>query len=368
MSILYNEEQLAIAKGAERVLADRFDKQSLLTLLESQGDFHDGFWKICREQGWTGITIPEEFGGLGLSLIEIGLIAEACGQVTVGAPFLSTSFAVSDGIAHFGSDALKSRWLPGLASGETIGCFAFSENGETLPNVSALAFQNGALTGRKPAVSGAAHADVALVLATATDGHPVLAIAPFANNRVTVDQIEAFDNSRCYADVLFDAASAEVLVQGPQARDAVRMILARLAVVIAYEQTGGAEALLNAARNYALERRAFGQVIGAFQSVKHRIAEMYALVELSRANAIHAASLDGQTEFLRSAAAARLMATEAYDTAARDTIQIHGGIGVTWEAGLHLHQRRARTLALEAGGMAFWEDLLVDELVKGATA
>ena len=117
----------------------------------------------------------------------------------------------------------------------------------------------------------------------------------------------------------------------------------------AHEQTGGAEALMETARDYALTRRAFGQVIGAFQSVKHRIAELYGFIELARANCIHAASREGEVDFITAAAAARLSATEAYDTAARDGIQIHGGIGVTWEIGLHLHMRRARSLAIEQG-------------------
>ena len=116
------------------------------------------------------------------------------------------------------------------------------------------------------------------------------------------------------------------------------------------------------ARDYALTRKAFGQPIGGFQSVKHRIAELYGLVELARANCIHAAASDGQEHFLIAAADARISATEAYDTAARDCTQIHGGIGVTWEQGLHLHMRRARSLAIEQGNLLFWEDLLVEQI------
>jgi acyl-CoA dehydrogenase len=120
------------------------------------------------------------------------------------------------------------------------------------------------------------------------------------------------------------------------------------------------------ARDYAVTRKAFGQPIGAFQSIKHRIAELYGLIELARANCIHAASREGAADFITAAAAARLSATEAYDTAARDCVQIHGGIGVTWEIGLHLHMRRARTLALEQGSSFFWEDVLVNRLAGEA--
>ena len=153
-----------------------------------------------------------------------------------------------------------------------------------------------------------------------------------------------------------------MLASGQAALSAALDVLALQSVVTAHEQTGGAEALMFRARDYANTRRAFGQVIGSFQSVKHRIAEMYGLVEISRANAIHAAACEGRTDFLRAAAAARLAASDAYDIAARDAVQVHGGIGVTWEAGLHLHMRRARTLANEQGNGLFWEDVLVNEL------
>ena len=168
---------------------------------------------------------------------------------------------------------------------------------------------------------------------------------------------------RLYGDLHFAGTPAHVLAQGDAARALADDILARMAVVTAHEQVGGAEALLYIARDYALTRKAFGQPIGAFQSVKHSIAELYGLVEIARANAIHAAACEGTAEFALAAADARLSATEAYDTAARDCVQIHGGIGVTWEAGLHLHQRRARTLAIEQGNSLFWEDVLADELL-----
>jgi acyl-CoA dehydrogenase len=154
-----------------------------------------------------------------------------------------------------------------------------------------------------------------------------------------------------------------VLAEGAAAKQLALASLAAMAVITAHEQIGGAEALLKTARDYAVTRHAFGQPIGAFQAIKHRLAELYGLIEIARANCLHAASLEGEPGFLLAAAAARLSATEAYDTAARDCIQIHGGIGVTWESGLHLHMRRARSLALGHGNMLFWEDILAKELL-----
>jgi acyl-CoA dehydrogenase len=143
-------------------------------------------------------------------------------------------------------------------------------------------------------------------------------------------------------------------------------MLARMAVVTAHEQVGGSEAMLTIARDFAVTRKAFGQPIGAFQAIKHRIAEMYGLVEIARANCIHAAASEDQPDFLIAAADARISATDGYDTCARDCIQVHGGIGVTWELGLHLHMRRARSLAVEQGSLYFWEDLLVGQLTGEA--
>lgn len=361
MSILYDEGQLAIASESRRLLEARVASADLLPLLEATGQYHTAYWDSAKEQGWTALALPEAYGGLDLSLIELGLIAHQTGRILAGAPFLTSGFGAAQAILAHGDTAMKDRWLPRLASGEAIGAVAFAEGGALLGTGVQLA--GGRISGTKVAVSGGGHADVAAVLAS-DGGEPVLLVA--ALDQVGKRLTSTFDNSRCTADLIFTDTPAAVLLRGTAAADAARHILAQQAVVTAHEQTGGAEALMEIARDYANMRRAFGQVIGAFQSVKHRIAELYALVELARANAIHAAARVGQPDFLIAAAAARLSATEAYDTAARDCVQIHGGIGVTWEAGLHLHMRRARTLAIEQGSSLFWEDVLAGQLLGEA--
>jgi acyl-CoA dehydrogenase len=353
MSLLYDEGQLAIASESRRVLEARVETAHLLPLLEKQGEFHAAFWDTAKEQGWTALALPEAYGGLDLSLVELGLIAFQAGRSLSGAPFLTSSFGAARAILDYGSDDLKAEWLPKLASGDAIGAIAFAEEQEAVPASPAVTFSGGKLNGTKPAVSGGLNADVAIVLAL-DGGTPVLVVANLEG--VTRHGFNTFDNSRCTADLMFNDTPATMFASGDKALD----ILALQAVVTAHEQTGGAEYLLETARDYAITRRAFGQVIGSFQSVKHRIAEMYGLVELARAAALHAATREGQSDFIKAAAAARIQATEAYDTCARDCVQVHGGIGVTWEAGLHLHMRRTRTLAIEQGNMYFWEDILVD--------
>jgi alkylation response protein AidB-like acyl-CoA dehydrogenase len=363
MSILHDEGQQAIATESRRVLEARISKDDLLPLLETSGRYHEGFWTTAKEQGWTALALPEAYGGLDLGLVELGLIAHQAGRSLSGAPFLTSGFGAAKAIELLGTDAQKQRWLPGLASGEAIGAVAFAAGADPLPARPDLTCASGHIEGRARSVTAGLAADVAVVLADEA-GTPVLALVDLAG--VERSAIDSFDNSRLIADLRFAGTPAEVIATGPAAHGAALQILALQAVVTAHEQTGGAEALMEIARDYAVTRKAFGQPIGAFQSIKHRIAELYGLVELARANCIHAAARADQADFITAAAAARLSATEAYDTAARDCVQIHGGIGVTWEIGLHLHMRRSRSLALEQGNSLFWEDILVDRLAGEA--
>lgn len=358
MSILLDDDQQAIATESRRVADARMKPEVALKLLEARGEYDMAYWDMGKEQGWTALTVPEAYGGIGLGLVELGQVALAIGATLAGAPFVTSGYGVADAIARHGDDALKSAWLEKLASGAAIGAVAFGEGPAPLPRTPSVTFADGKLSGTKPAVSGGSHADVALVLAS-ENGAPVLVVADLS--AVERRLIDSFDNSRCTADLVVDGTPAVRLAVG-DARAAALAVLARQAIVTAHEQVGGAEAMMLRARDYANTRKAFGQPIGAFQAVKHRIAELYGLVEIARANALHAAANAEGPDLVKHAAAARLSACEAYDAAARDSIQLHGGIGVTWEAGLHLHLRRTRTLSIEQGNALFWEDVLVDAL------
>lgn len=359
MSLLYDEGQQAIASESRRIADARTDKARLLALLEQTGQHDAPFWDMAREQGWTALALPEDFGGLDLGLVELGIVAQATGAATAGAPFLTTNYGAARALLGGEDDALRQRWLPLLASGEAIAAVAFAEGQSPLPDRPTTRLTDAGLTGEKPGVTAGAQAQIAIVWAL-HDGEPALVLAELRDEHRRV--VSSYDNSRGHTDLTFIAAPASLIARGETAQRLALDVLARMAVVTAHEQTGGAEALMHIARDYALTRKAFGQPIGAFQSVKHRIAELYGLVEIARANCIHAASRAGEPDFLTAAAAARISATEAYDTAARDCVQVHGGIGVTWESGLHLHMRRARSLAIEQGNLMWWEDLLVAEL------
>ncbi|MGH6633888.1 MAG: acyl-CoA dehydrogenase family protein, partial [Sphingopyxis sp.] len=298
MTILYDEGQQAIATESRRVLEARVGKDALLPLLETVGEYHRPFWDTAKEQGWTALALPEADGGLGLGLIELGLIAHQAGRSISGAPFLTSNFGAAKAIELFGSDAQKARWLPGLASGEAIGAIAFAAGPDILPARPDVTFTEDRLDGHMRGVSAGLAADVAIVFANGPD-MPVLALVDLAGAQRSA--VPSFDNSRLIADLDFSGVPAEPFAVGNMARDAALHILALQSVVTAHEQTGGAEALMEIARDYALTRRAFGQPIGAFQSVKHRIAELYGLVELARAKCIHAAAREGSPDVITAA-------------------------------------------------------------------
>jgi alkylation response protein AidB-like acyl-CoA dehydrogenase len=282
------------------------------------------------------------------------------------------------GILKFGTEEQKGKFITPIASGKSIGAYSLTEpqSGSDAATMKSRATRDGdhyVLNGRKSWVTSGPVADYYVVFVMTDPDKQQNGISAFlveaSTPGLTRGKKEPKLGIRASAtsELIFEKCRvpvANLLGQEGEGFKVAMTVLDAGRIGIATQALGIAEAAYEAARQYAVQREAFGQPIGAFQSVKHRLAELYGLVEIARANAIHAASREGQADFVKAAAAARLSATEAYDTAARDTIQIHGGIGVTWETGLHLHMRRARSLAVEQGNTLFWEDLLVDELER----
>jgi hypothetical protein len=218
------------------------------------------------------------------------------------------------------------------------------------------------------------HADVVIVLARTSDEAGErglsLVLADLNGKGITRKRLDSIDPSRKRAMLAFDDAPAELLGSVGGGWDLQRRILDRAAVLMAFEQVGGADACLAMAKEYALTRHAFGRQIGSFQAIKHRLADMYVGNELARSNAWYAgwALSTNARELPLAAAAARVAATQAFDFAANESVQIHGGIGFTWEADAHLFQKRARDCALALGPQRVWKDRLVTELERSNVA
>ena len=363
MPYLYSDEQRQIREQVRRLLTSTDRASTLRALLERRGAYDERFWTWAREMGWSAMSIAEEDGGLGLGLIDALIVAEECGRVLAGAPFLATDFAAAHALASAGA----SEALAAVASGDRIAVLAFAEGTEALPEAPLTQFAGGVLKGCKTAVLGGAAGDIAIVLAGGEDGSPCLVQVDLSGEGVTREVLSTVDNSRCAATLTFEAAPATILPTNDPLTLA-RECLGRLALFLASEGVGGTDACIAVSSDYANQRQAFGQAIGKFQAVKHGIAEMYVLNEMARASVLDAAVrlARGDADAEAYVGAARLNAIRAYEAAAAGATQIHGGIGVTWEADLHLHYRRSRSLAVEAGSIFYWEDRVVSALEAAA--
>lgn len=358
MNFDYSEEERALAEQARRLLADKSPPSLIRSLLEGEAeDRREALWAEIAALGWPAVAIPENQGGIEFGHVALCALAEEIGRAVAPLPMLPSIYLAAEAIAAGGTQPQMQRWLPMLASGEVVGT-AFLTSSGTL-NVQA----NG-LTGTVSPVAYGAQAGVAVV--SAADG---LYLVDLSRPGVTRTPLHTIDDSIPHAAITFDAVEGEPL----GARNGSALgdhILARAAVLVAFEQLGGAEACLQMALAYVRERKTFARVVGSYQAIKHRLADIYVAIELARSNAYYAAWAlsSGAQELPLAAAAARIAATEAYEFASAECIQIHGGIGFTWEADCHLHYRRSRLLAQALGPIAQWHDRLADALDRREAA
>ena len=370
MNFDLSEDVKTMREEVRRVLRDRYPTGAVRQQVESGQSLDRDFWRQCAEMGWTGISIPQAYGGVGFGYEALCMIAEEIGAALAPIPFASSIYLTAEALVLFGSDAQKATWLPRLAAGETVGAAAFGEGpGSADPRGIAARCRDGRLHGTKLPVVDGSEADIAIVTALDEAGEVGLWLVELAASGVTRCPVETLDLVRRSVRIDFDGAAAERLPSG-HGWDAVARLLDRAAILFAFEQVGGARASLDMAVGFAKERFAFGRPIGSFQAIKHKLADLYVALELARSNAYYGAwALDhGAAELASAAAAARLSATEAFTSAAKENIQTHGGMGFTWESDCHLFYRRARELALTVGSERYWRDRLIDTLLAGEAA
>lgn len=361
MDFDFSDDQKFLKGEARKFLEHACPPALVRAVLDDPSRGHDaGLWKRIAGQGWLGTAIPEEYGGLGLGHLELCAIAEELGRVLAPVPLASTLYFGAEALLLAGSEAQKQRYLPAIAAGELIVAFATAEGPGAPASVDANV-REGRLTGTKLPVTDGDCADIALVSARDEAGTVGLYIVDLRNAGVTRTVLSTLDPARGAAELVFDGAGAELLAQGQEVIDRVTE---RAAVLLAFEQLGGAERCLEQAREYALQRYAFGRPIAGYQAIKHKLADIYVKNELARSNAYYGAwaLAEGADELPRAAAAARIAASEAFWFAARESIQTHGGIGTTWEVDCHLYYRRSRQLALVAGAPKLWKERLVRTL------
>ena len=371
MNFEFSEEQNLLREQARGFLGEHCPMTKVRAVLDGDQPTDRELWAKIADMGWTATVIPEEFGGLGLSYLELAVIAEELGRAVAPTPFSSSVYLATEALLLAGSTAQKERWLPKLASGEAIGAFAMAEGpGRTTAANLAATAQNGVLHGAKVAVADGDVADLAVVVTKADGGDGAsLQLVELGGDGVAIQPQRTLDFSRSHARLGFTGAAAEPLGPPGQGWALVNKLFDRAAVLFAWEQIGGAEAALEMGKEYALGRYAFGRPIASYQAIKHKLAHAYVNNTLARSNGYYGAwalSTDA-AELPLAAATARVSATQAYYYASKENIQTHGGMGYTWEFDCQFHYRRAKLLSVNIGSEGQWQDKLVRALEQSNT-
>lgn len=364
MNFDFSDEQKELKDQARRFLKEQCDPTVPRRILESDEPYAKDLWQKVSEMGWPATAIPEDFGGIGFGYLELCVLAEELGRAVAPIPFSSSIYLAAEAIVLAGSGDQKSTYLPKLASGEIIGTLAASEGlGAVSAESIQTTFANGKVSGTKVPVPDGDVADFAIVAAKDGDG-VTLALVDLTGEGISKVAVETVDPTRSHAEVTFTNAPAEPVGAPGEGWAILQRVYDRAAVLIAFEQLGGADAILEMSRGYSVERYAFGRQIGSFQALKHRMADMYVKNELARSNCYYAAwALSTDAEELPVAAAGcRIAASEAYQYASKEGIQIHGGMGFTWEYDAHFYYRRSKLLALTLGSPFEWRDRLITNI------
>ena len=369
MNLDFSDDQKMLKDQVHKFLSDKCPLSVARRVLEGDEPYAKEVWKGLVDMGLTGTAIPEEFGGLGLGALELCVVAEELGRFAAPVPFSSSIYLAAEAIKLFGTQKQKETWLPKLASGELIGAVASSEGTHAAhPRNIETTFSGGKVNGvKQPVADGGAAGVVIVAVNTGGSGEQAisLAIVDTKASGVSVEELRTLDPSRENVTMTFKDAPAEIL--GPKQGEGwsqLSRVLDGAAVLFAFEQVGGTEAALEMAREYALERYAFGRQIGSYQAIKHKLADMYVKKELAKSNAYFGAMMlnDEGAELPEAAAASRIAGSDAYVFAAQENVQTHGGIGYTWESDCQFHYRRAKLLALTVGAPIQWKEKLVSRL------
>lgn len=366
------DEQAMLRDMAREYLANRLSSERVRILMESDTAHDEAFWAEIAEMGWQAMAIPEEYGGAGFTFQELGIILEEMGRRVSPGPFFSTVVLGANALLLGGTEEQKRRLLPSVAAGEHRLAFAPVDTGGqwSLEDVTTTAVIDGSdvtLTGQKSFVVDGHTADTLIVSARDDDGNVDFWLVPRDADGVSAHHVETLDMTRKQADVTLDGATVKVADRLGDAGSGSVLLDALYDIAgaaLAYESVGGAQECLDMAVEYAKERKQFGRAIGSFQAVKHKCADMLVQVESAKSAAYAAgwAAVHDPDEFQITAPLAKSFCTDAFFFCAAESIQVHGGIGFTWEHDAHLFFKRAKTNQLMFGDGTLWRAKLADRL------
>lgn len=358
MRVSLTEEQRLIKESARTLLTRTAGLERLRAVIDSGTGYDAALWQaLASEMGFAGLMVPESYGGSGLGAVEMGLVLEESGRTLAVVPFFETAVLTVQAILLSGTQSQKQAMLPDIAAGRTKAAVAMTgPSGLPFPDGVAVVMTRDDAGWRLSGVAGFvtfAHvADLILIVARApeTKGNEGLSIValPTSTQGLSIEPLPSLDPTRPLSRAALNDVyvPADAILGEPQAAGAALVrTLAIGAGLLASEQTGGAQFCLSSTVDYAKQRVQFGRVIGSFQAVKHELADMMVAVEAARSAALYAAAaIDaGGDELFEATSAARVWCSEAYRHCAAEAIQLHGGIGFTWEHHAHLYFKRARS-------------------------
>jgi alkylation response protein AidB-like acyl-CoA dehydrogenase len=369
MNLAFNEDQDELRRMVARFLQDKSPETEVRRLMATHEGYDPAVWSQMADQlGLQALIIPEEYGGAGFGFVELIVVLEEMGAALLCAPFFSTVALATTSLLASGDEAAKLELLPGIASGETIATLAITEDAGR-PELDAIelpaTFEGGTwrLSGSKNYVLDGFTASLILVAARTSEGLSLFAVEGDAEG-LTRESLATMDQTRKQARLEFDSTPARLIGANGLAGVILDKALELAVVALAAEQVGGAQRCLDMAVEYAKNRIQFGRPIGSFQAIKHKCADILLEVESAKSAAYYAgwAAAEDNDELPLVASLAKSYCSETYFHAAAENIQIHGGIGFTWEHPAHLYFKRAKSSELLFGDPAYHRELLAQRL------
>ncbi len=369
MNFAFSDEQEELRRSVRRFLSEKSPETEVRRLMDTEDGYDPAVWSQMADQlGLQSLIIPEEFGGSGFSYVELIVVLEEMGAALLCAPYFSTVALATNAVLTSGDEAAKKHLLPGLASGETIGTLAITEdNGRwDFGGIELQASQAGGewkLNGHKSYVIDGHLADLVVVAARTAEGVSLFGVKGDAPG-LTRTSLTTMDQTRKQARLEFSGTPAWLIGTDGGAEPGLTKTLDLAAVALAAEQVGGAQRVLDMSVEYAKTRIQFGRPIGSFQAIKHKCADMLLEVESAKSAAYYAAwaAAEDNDELPVVASLAKSYCSEAYFHAAAENIQIHGGIGFTWEHPAHLYFKRAKSSELLLGDPTYHRELLAQRI------
>ena len=369
MNFAFSEEQEELRRSVRRFLDDKSPETEVRRLMDTTEGYDPAVWSQMAEQlGLQGLAIPEEFGGSGYTYVELIVVLEEMGRALLCAPYFSSVALAANLLLVSGDDAAQKEYLPGIANGSTIATVALAEPSGRWDEAGVTLEASGSgdkwtLTGEKLYVLDGHTADLILVAARTGAGVSVFAVDQAASG-LTATPLSTMDQTRKQARITFSSTPGRLVGREGEGWAAISKMLDLAAVALAAEQVGGAQRVLDMSVEYAKNRIQFGRPIGSFQAIKHKCADMLLEVESAKSAAYYAgwAAAEDSDELPVVASLAKSYCSEAYFHAAAENIQIHGGIGFTWEHPAHLYFKRAKSSELLFGDPTYHRELLAQRI------